>query len=46
MTDEELYERVKELERKLKILTEAYNIHWHNCTELPDHGNATYGPKQ
>ena len=48
MTDEETRQlriRVTELERRVSILIERYNEHWHHAIKSP-YGIATYEPKK
>ena len=49
MTDEETRQlriRVTELERKLAVLIERYNEHWHDVGEIFGYGYASYEPKK
>ena len=49
MTDEEtrqLRVRVTELERRVCILVERYNGHWHEVKNFIPYGYASYEPKK
>ena len=46
VTIKQLRIRVTELERRLSVLVDRYNEHWHDASELHGYGVATYEPKE
>ena len=46
VTIKQLRIRVTELEKRLSVLVDRYNEHWHDADDLTDYGHATFEPKK